>query len=477
MSKVRLFTENFIVYGIGGVIGRIVPLIMLPIVTRLMPDASYFGINDLSASIVSFATSFAIMGMYDAMFRMFFEKDSKDFKIKVCSTSLFFTIITSICISILLIVFKDLISYYFYTDKKYSYLIYLCAISTLIGGTNSIVSAPSRMENKKKTFLVLNIVSSIVSYSVSIPLLLKGYYVIALPVAGVITAFLNESVFLFINRKWFSLITIDIKLLKSMLQIALPIFPGFIIYWIFSSCDKLMITNMLGLKYAGLYAVGSKLGHCSNLIYTAFAGGWQYFSFSTMNDENQARNNSRIFEYLGIISFMTTLCICAIAYKLYYIVFTQEYLESYIVSPYLFLSPLILMLYQVQANQFLIMKKTWPTLIILISGALANIILNYILIPIFSIEGAAISTLFGYAITAFLSVVILTKLKMADVSFKFYVSIVVFILCFILWRLRFSTNLIIGSIMCVMYLFVLYILYFSELNDLIIKKAIRKLRK
>ena len=52
-----------------------------------------------------------------------------------------------------------------------------------------------------------------------------------------------------------------------------------------------MITNMLGIDAAGLYAVGSKLGMASQLIYMAFAGGWQYFAFSTMKEKDQVDTN------------------------------------------------------------------------------------------------------------------------------------------------------------------------------------------
>lgn len=41
-TKAKLFLENFLVYGLGGVINKIVPLIMLPIVTRLMPNTDAF---------------------------------------------------------------------------------------------------------------------------------------------------------------------------------------------------------------------------------------------------------------------------------------------------------------------------------------------------------------------------------------------------------------------------------------------------
>ena len=75
MNKFKLFIENFLVYGLGGIMSKIIPLIMVPIVTRLMPTTDYFGLSDLSNTVVQFASSIAVMGMYDAMYRMFFEKD------------------------------------------------------------------------------------------------------------------------------------------------------------------------------------------------------------------------------------------------------------------------------------------------------------------------------------------------------------------------------------------------------------------
>ena len=49
MNKLKLFVENFLVYGLGGIISKLIPLIMIPIVTRIMPSTDYFGISDLSA--------------------------------------------------------------------------------------------------------------------------------------------------------------------------------------------------------------------------------------------------------------------------------------------------------------------------------------------------------------------------------------------------------------------------------------------
>ena len=106
MNKFKLFVENFLVYGLGGVISKIIPLLMIPIVTRLMPSSDYYGLADLSNTVVSFASALAVMGMYDAMYRMFFEKDDEEFKKSTCSTALLFTLSTSVIIFLLMILFR-----------------------------------------------------------------------------------------------------------------------------------------------------------------------------------------------------------------------------------------------------------------------------------------------------------------------------------------------------------------------------------
>ena len=154
--------------------------------------------------------------------------------------------------------------------------------------------------------------------------------------------------------------------------------PNFLIYWLFNSCDKLMIVNILNTEASGIYSVGAKLGQASQLIYTAFAGGWQFFAFSTMREKGQVRSNSLIFEYLGCISFACTAFVFAFSKPIYNFLFEDEYVSGYIIAPYLFLAPLLQMLFQIAANQFLVIKKTWPNIIILSSGAVLNIVFEFL---------------------------------------------------------------------------------------------------
>jgi Membrane protein involved in the export of O-antigen and teichoic acid len=467
MKKFKIFLENFLVYGFGGIISKIIPFIMVPIVTRLMPRTEYFGISDLFNTVVSFGSAFAIIGMYDATYRLFFEKEDEQFKKSVCSTALVFTFFTSIIVFIVIVAGKKIIAQYFFGDRNYFYVVYLSAVATLVGATNSIVSLPTRMQNKRKIFLITNTISPIISYAISIPLLLSGYYVIALPVATIISGISMELIFITMNRKWFVLKYFDWKILKQLFVIAIPLFPNFLIYWIFNSCDKVMITNMLGVGDAGIYSVGAKLGSCSQLIYTAFAGGWQFFAFSTMKDENQVKVNSMIFEYLGIISYTVTLFVCAWSYLIFRIFFTEQYINGYIVAPYLFLAPLLQMLFQVAGNQFLVVKKTWPNVLILSIGMILNMIINYTLIPLLGIEGASIATLIGYISSNIVCVVVLVRMDLMAISRRFLVVSFILALYIVLWRLMFVKNIFVGTVMAILVMVMYLYIYKFDIFKLI----------
>ncbi|AFA48870.1 oligosaccharide flippase family protein [Acetobacterium woodii] len=434
-SRTKLFFENFFVYGLGSVLSKIVPLIMLPIVTRLIPDSTYYGLSDLSSIVVSFGSAIAIMGMYDTMFRMFFEKDDLDYKKEVCSTALWFVLVFGIIISIILIFFKSYFSLWIFGDPKYESLLYVTAFSILISALSAIVIAPTRMQNQRKIFLVTNTVAPILAYSVSIPMLLHENYLFAIPSAVLISSTIMLVFFYILNRKWFDFKRLNIPLMKEMLKIGAPLMPIFIIYWIYTSCDRLMISQLMGNSFVGIYGVGSRVASVSQFIYLAFAGGWQYFAFSTMKDKDQVELTSNIFEYLALASFTTFVIIVPFTHFIFELFFTGDYINGYVVFPYLFLSPLILMLFQTIGNQFLVVKKTWPSLIILSAGAAINIALNYYLIIKIGIEGASIATLAGYLFSVIITSVVLLKMKLLIISKRMIAISLIFVLYILLWRI------------------------------------------
>lgn len=433
-SKKKLLIENILVFGVGGVIGRIVPLIMVPIITRLLPNTSYYGINDLVDTVVQLGCALAVLGMYDALYRIFFDSKDKEHKIRSCSTALIFNIFTSIVIFIILIVFRDYIAKIVFDGGEFGYLITIAAFSTLIGSTNNIVSAPTRMQNKRVQYLLIHFGSAVVSYAIAIPMILKGYYYIALPLASLFSALIVEILFFILNRNWFSLKKFDFKLLRQLLILALPLFPNMIVYWLFNFSDKIMISNLMGPAFVGIYGAGAKVAHISQIFFTAFSTGWQYVAYSTMYAKDQVKSNSKIFSVTATFSFILSIIATSLSYFVFNLLFVGDYTNGYIVMPYLFMSPLLQILYQICCSQLVIAKEAKPNFYITLSGALLNIVLNFILIPIIGIEGAAIATFVGYVAIVFLILAILLKKRLIILDRRLIINLLIFILYFVIWR-------------------------------------------
>ena len=134
-----------------------------------------------------------------------------------------------------------------------------------VNSTNQIVSAPTRIQNKRKVFLITNTISPVISYAISIPMILKGYYIIAIPLATIISGLSIEISFYALNRKYFAFKSISKNKIVDLLKIGLPLTPNFIVYWIYNSADKVMISQILGNSYTGVYSVASKIGYIQHL--------------------------------------------------------------------------------------------------------------------------------------------------------------------------------------------------------------------
>lgn len=467
VSKLKLLVENMLIYGIGGIVTGIIPLVMVPIITHIMPGAFFYGLSDLSDVVISFGRSIALMGMYDAMFRLYFDSTDENHRVIVCSTALRFTILTSVISFIFLYFFRDLLSLYIFGNESYEYIIVLCAGSVLASAISAVTGAPSRMENHRTTYIVINTLTYVVLYGVALVLLLQfRFYDIAIPVGTLVSYTIIALLFFAVNKRKFDIRKFDTGILKELLAIGIPVMPSFLVYWIYKSCDKVMIANILGLEQSGIYSAACKIGMCSQLIYQAFVGGWQFFAFSTMKEGDQVRDNSIVFEWLGVLSCCFLAIICVISFPLFKLMFKEEYMGGYICVPYLFLSPLILMLYQIISNQFLVIKKTWPSVIILFIGAVMNILLNRLLIPIIGIEGASLSTLAGYICSLSICMIVTFYMKLAVFTKRFFLLMMLTALYIIVWRFVFAKMIIVACVALGIYLLCIIAMYKDDVTKI-----------
>lgn len=468
-NRAKLFIENFLAYGLINVLNRIVPLLMLPIVTRLLTDTAEFGRFDMYNTIISFGSSFAILGMYDAMFREYFEKDDLDYKKRVTSTAHTIVFVASSLVIIILTLLNRTFSEIFFGSNQYGYIVILAAIGVFLSANKDIIAAPTRMQNKRKVYVFSGFLNSIMYYFLAIGLIFFGFGYKGMIYANLISLLAILFFFLILNRRHFHFKLYDKKIAKELFKIGIPVLPTFLIYWIFNSMDKIMITNMLGFSQTGIYSIGARVASVSQFIYTAFAGGWQFFAFSTMKDKDQVELTSRVFEYLGIISCIAFLVSTLFDDYVFNLLFTHDYSRGVSVFPYLFLSPLLLMLFQVAGNQFLVIKKSFLITLSLVIGSVVNVILNYVLINSYGIKGAALATLIGFIVSTLIIVLVAMKERLIHIRYRFVLTW--FFILIMIIKVFWFDNLY-SNIFAVIGIILIFVLYLNDLKSL--KKVLFK---
>ena len=465
LSRAKLFLENFFIYGFITVLNKVLSLFLLPVMTRLLPDTSSFGVSEMFNVIVGFATPLAILGLYDAMFREFFEKDDEQYKYNVTTTTARIVLASSTIISLVLLIFNSFFSKLFFDTSQYRDIVIYSSISLIFSANTTIIQAPTRILNKRKVYVFSGLFQSVLSYAIAIPLIIIGFSYYGIIYSSLVTGAVMLIFFWFQNKKFFLSGTFDKKIAKELFKIGLPLVPTFLIYWIYNSTDRIMITNMLGTSQLGIYSIGARLAQISQLIYSAFAGGWQYFAFSTMRDEDQVDLVSRVFEYLGIISFMAFLAIVPFNNLIFSLFFKGDYVKGSTVFPYLFLSPLLLMLFQTAGNQFLVIKKSYLSTMSLAVGAGSNVVLNFLLIPRLGIVGASIATLIGYSMSVIIVAIINQKMGLLKVKFRFVLSALLVILDFVVLQLQLGNMYLVNFFMIIFIVF----MYKNDLKDILLK--------
>ena len=436
ISRKKLFLENFLAYGAINALDKIVPIVMLPVITRLLTDTPDYGRFEMFNTIVGLGSAFAILGVYDAMFREYFEKDDPHYKNLVTSTALKIVLVSGAVSALLLIIFSKYTSTLFLGETRHWNIVVLAALGVFMMALRAIVSAPTRMKNKRKVYVFSGISYSLVYYLTAFGLIKYGMSYMGMIYGSLVASAYILIFFSVLNRHEFSLKRFDYRVMLELLKLGVPLVPVFVIYWAFNSMDKIMISKILGMEEVGIYSIGAKVASVSTFIYAAFAGGWQYFAFSTMKDEDQVEVRSKIFEYLALLSFTAYTLAIIFNRTIFNLFFEGSYLRGSEVFPYLFLSPLLLMLFQTAANQMSIIKETYYSPLCLTFGLCTNLILNYAFIQKYGIKGASIATLAGYAASVFMMASVTIKKGLLIYTKSFLLVCIIHILITITSFLR-----------------------------------------
>ena len=197
---------------------------------------------------------------------------------------------------------------------------------------------------------------------------------------------------------------INKTLLKRLLKFGLPYFPASFAVMLIQGIDRPILTHLTDLNTTGLYSANYKLGIFMLLFVNMFQYAWQPFFLQNAEEKNAKEIYSKVLTYFtlaaSIILVVLSLFISDLAkiHILGHSIIGKEYLGGLSIVPIILFAYLFNGLYQVFIAGIYIKEKTLYVPMMTGLGAIVNIVLCFVLIPILNITGAAFATLAAYIV-------------------------------------------------------------------------------
>jgi len=221
-------------------------------------------------------------------------------------------------------------------------------------------------------------------------------YMLAVMLADTVTA-----LFLIFSNKLWRFIRFGglyLSTFAEMLKFSIPTIPATISWWIIDMSDRLMITNFLGAAANGIYSVAAKIPSIVTIIANVFISAWQISIIGTENKERQTQFYSSVIRAYTAILFVMASVVTLFAHLIVTLLTTESYYEAEQFVPLLISATIFSCLGTFVGNIYIVEKKSVPQFVTTMIGAVCNVALNWILIPVYGIYGAVIATVASFAL-------------------------------------------------------------------------------
>lgn len=386
------------IYGLGVVASKLVSFVMLPVYTRYLQPSDY-GTLELLDLLVFFATSFASMGVYSAVFRYYAAATSEQEKKEVVSTALYFTGGCSLLLSLGMFIGAPLIAQGLLGNAGYAHYVRIVGGTFFFSNLCEVPMAYLQAQGRSPLFVGLGLGRTIMSAS----LLALSLVVLQWGVQGVllvnclsnfvVSVVLFNTVLRNVPRRLVR------KKLKEMLDYGLPLVLGGLASFILTFSDRFFLRRFGTLADVGVYALGYKLAMVAALLTnTPFAQTWQWQQFDLAAKQNAKDLYAKIQLYQLLVSLLVGVAVALLARDALRVLTPQSYWEGARIVPLIVLCYVMDNSRTVILSGVLVQRATHYQAWIGVVVTVADLALNLLLIPRYLAMGAAVATLAAYAL-------------------------------------------------------------------------------
>ncbi|MBR4949899.1 MAG: polysaccharide biosynthesis C-terminal domain-containing protein, partial [Clostridia bacterium] len=214
-----------------------------------------------------------------------------------------------------------------------------------------------------------------------------------------IFADLISAIFLFTYAKLHRFVKfrkIEKSTITGMLKYAIPLIPTNIFWWITNVSDRYIVTAMEGADINGLYAVANKIPSMLVLLSTVFMEAWQ-MSAITENKKGERENFfKKVFSSYQSVVFIGGAFLILFTKPITKLLVSDSFYNAWTYTPFLIIAMACSCLATFMGSVYVVEKKSVMSLVTTMTGAILNIIMNFILVPRFGANGAAFATFMSY---------------------------------------------------------------------------------
>lgn len=187
------------------------------------------------------------------------------------------------------------------------------------------------------------------------------------------------------------------KYWKYALLFNLPLVPHYLSQTVLGSMDRIMISRMVSSSTAGIYSLAYSVSQIMTLFNTALLQTIEPWIYKKIKSKDVKSISDIAYPCLIFIATVN-VAIIAFAPEVIAIFAPQTYYDAIWIVPPVSMSVFFMFCYTLFATfEFYFEKSSWITFATM-TGAVLNIILNYVFIKLFGYYAAGYTTLFCYLV-------------------------------------------------------------------------------
>lgn len=391
-NKYNYLAKNTILFTISSFGSKILVFLLVPLYTSILSTTDY-GIADTITTTASLLIYIFTLNIQDAVLRFAIEhgKNPKQY----LAYGIRMLNIGSVALVVILILIKlfNVINWdgYFYLFLFLQY--YFVAIY-------HIYSNYLRAIDKVKEVAISGIITTLVTIFCNIIFLLffkVGLigYLISMVVGSLASSVYCNIIISYSPIKLISL-SVDKTIRKSMLMYSVPLIFNGIAWWMNNSIDKYFVIGILGQAQNGIYAVSYKIPTIMTVLHNIFFQAWNLSAIKEFDPKDKDGFFAETYTLYNACLILACSGLILFNIPIARVLFAKDFFVAWKYSSVLLLSIVFSALAGFVGSVFTAVKDSRIFAVSTVISALMNCVLNFVLIPIWGVMGAAIATYISF---------------------------------------------------------------------------------